>query len=89
MRESQPLPRVPMLVIAFLQGIFLYLLYRAFDQDLWPSESPLWSYPLFTVVLAVPVLLLLSMDHPLWGDFSVQPSNFVELRDNLARLPAG
>ena len=31
MQESQPLPRVPMLVIAFLQGIFLYLLYRAFD----------------------------------------------------------
>jgi hypothetical protein len=63
MQESpQPLPKTPMLVIAFLQGIFLYLLYRAFDQDLWPSESPLWSYPLFTVVLAVPVLLLLSID---------------------------
>jgi hypothetical protein len=62
MQESQPLPKIPMLVIAFLQGIFLYLLYRAFDQDLWPSESPLWSFPLFTVVLAVPFLLLLSID---------------------------
>jgi len=51
-----------MLVIAFLQGISLYLLYRAFDQDLWPSESPLWSYPLWTIVLSVPVLLLLSID---------------------------
>ena len=62
MQESQPLPKIPMLVIASLQGIFLYLLYRAFDQDLWPSESPLWSYPLWTTVLAVPVLLLLSID---------------------------
>jgi len=51
-----------MLVIASLQGIFLYLLYRAVDQEIWPSESPLWSYPLWTVVLAIPVLLLLSID---------------------------
>jgi len=62
MRESPPLPKIPMLAIAFVQGIALYLLYRAFDQELWPSESPLWSYPLFTVALAVPLLLLLSMD---------------------------
>ena len=62
MRESPPLPKIPMLVIASLQGIFLYLLYRASEQNTWPSESPLWSYPLWTVALAVPVLLLLSMD---------------------------
>ena len=62
MRESPPLPKVPMLVIAFLQGIFLYFLYRAFDENTWPSESPLWSYPLWTVALAVPLLLLLSID---------------------------
>lgn len=62
MRESPPLPKVTMLVIAFLQGIFLYALYRAFDEKIWPSESPLWSYPLWTVVLAVPLLLLLSID---------------------------
>ena len=62
MRESPTLPKVPMLGIAFLQGIFLYALYRAFDENTWPSESPLWSYPLWTVVLAVPLLLLLSID---------------------------
>lgn len=62
MRESPPLPKVTMLVIAFLQGILLYALYRAFDESTWPSESPLWSYPLWTVVLAVPLLLLLSID---------------------------
>jgi len=62
MRESPPLPKIPMLVIAFMQGIFLYVLYRAFDQNIWPSESPLWSYPLWTLALAVPLLLLLSID---------------------------
>ena len=62
MRESPPLPKIPMLVIAFLQGIFLYALYRAFDENTWPSESPLWSYPLWTIAVAVPLLLLLSID---------------------------
>ena len=62
MRESPPLPKMSMLVIASLQGIFLYVLYRAFDENTWPSESPLWSYPLWTIALAVPLLLLLSID---------------------------
>ena len=62
MRESPPLPKIPMLVISFLQGIFLYALYRAFDENTWPSESPLWSYPLWTTAVAVPLLLLLSLD---------------------------
>jgi len=62
MRELPPLPKIPMLVIASLQGIFLYVLYRAFDENTWPSESPLWSYPLWTIALAVPLLLLLSID---------------------------
>jgi hypothetical protein len=62
MREATPLPKIPMLVIAFLQGIFLYALYRAFDENTWPSESPLWSYPLWTIVVAIPLLLLLSID---------------------------
>jgi len=62
MRESPPLPKIPMLVISSLQGIFLYVLYRAFDENTWPSESPLWSYPLWTLALAVPLLLLLSID---------------------------
>jgi len=62
MRESPPLPKIPMLVISFLQGIFLYVLYRAFDENTWPSESPLWSYPLWTIAVAVPLLLLLSIN---------------------------
>jgi hypothetical protein len=52
-----------MLIIAVVQGILLFALYRAFDTNFWPSESPLWSYPLWTLAVAVPLLLLLSLNH--------------------------
>ncbi len=58
----QKLPKLPMLLISLVQGLFLYGLYHAFDTHTWPSESPLWSYPLWTIALAVPLLLLLSID---------------------------
>lgn len=58
----QRLLKVPMLIISFAQGLFLYGLYHAVDTHSWPSESPLWSYPLWTVALTVPLLLLLSID---------------------------
>ncbi len=50
-----------MLVIAVVQGILLFALYRAFDTDFWPSKDPLWSFPLWTLAIAVPLLLLLSL----------------------------
>lgn len=58
----QKLLKLPMLVISLVQGLFLYALYHAVENHSWPSESPLWSYPLWTVALAVPLLLLLSID---------------------------
>jgi hypothetical protein len=61
MSISSPLPKVQMLAISTLQGLLLYALYRAFDNGTWPSESPLWSYPMWTIATAVPVLLLLSL----------------------------
>ncbi len=61
MSISSPLPKVRMLVISTLQGLLLYGLYRAFDNNTWPSESPLWSYPMWTIAAAVPLLLLLSL----------------------------
>ncbi len=54
--------KLPMLLISALQGLALYGLYHAFDTDSWPSQSPVWSYPLWTISLAVPLLLLLSID---------------------------
>lgn len=57
-----PLPRVRLLAIAFVQGLVLFALYRAFEADVWPSGSPLWSYPLWTLAVAIPLLLLLTLD---------------------------
>ena len=59
--NDSSLPRAAMLIIAVVQGILLFALYRAFDTDFWPSKSPLWSYPLWTLATAVPLLLLLSI----------------------------
>ena len=54
-------PRSLLLGIAFLQGLCLLVLYRSVEFDYWPSESPVWAYPLWTLVIAVPLLLLLSI----------------------------
>jgi hypothetical protein len=62
MSEWSSLPKVPMLAIAVAQGLMLFALYRAFEAGAWPSESPLWSYPLWTLIAVMPLLLLLSLD---------------------------
>lgn len=58
MRE---MPKPLMLIIAAAQGLALYALYYAFDTKSWPSDSPVWSFPLWTLAFAVPLLLLLSL----------------------------
>lgn len=62
MPETSRLRPKLMLLIAVAQGIFLLLLRDAHDSGTWPAESPLWSFPLWTLSLAVPVLLLLSLE---------------------------
>lgn len=62
MPETSRLRPKLMLLVAVTQGILLMLLHEAHDSGSWPSESPLWSYPLWTLTLAVPVLLLLSLE---------------------------
>ncbi|HNP37822.1 MAG TPA: DUF4153 domain-containing protein [Woeseiaceae bacterium] len=62
MTDTPLLPRRLMLVIAAGQGLALLLLYKANETGAWPSEFPLWSYPLWTLALAVPVLLLLTLE---------------------------
>lgn len=62
MMNQNSLPRLPMLGIAFLQGLCLLVLYRSVESDFWPSESPVWAYPLWTLAIAVPLLLLLTID---------------------------
>lgn len=62
MTAPTSLPQKRMLLIAAAQGIALLCLKSAFESGYWPSESPLWSFPLWTLALAVPVLLLLSIE---------------------------
>jgi hypothetical protein len=62
MSDSTSLPKAAMLSIAVGQGLLLFALYKAFDAHVWPSESPLWWYPLWTLVVAIPILLLLSLE---------------------------
>jgi hypothetical protein len=55
------LPRSAMLAISFVQGLALLGLYRSIEDKFWPSEAPLWAFPLWTIAIAVPLLLLLSI----------------------------
>ena len=62
MTDATELPRKLMLLIAAVQGIALLFLYDAMESGTWPSASPLWNFPLWLVAVAVPVLLLLSLE---------------------------
>jgi hypothetical protein len=66
MMNTTALPRSTLLSIAFLQGLCLLVLYRSVELDFWPSESPVWAFPLWTLAIAVPLLLLLSIDRDNW-----------------------
>ncbi len=59
---ARELPRNLMLGIAFGQGIALFLLWRALDNQIWPSQTPAVNFPLWTFALAWPVLMLLSLE---------------------------
>lgn len=48
--------------IALAQGAALYLLTLAQINDAWPSGEPVWNLPLWTLAVAWPVLLHLSVD---------------------------
>ena len=60
--ESTPLPRPAMLLIAVTQGQILFGLYRSLENGTWPSESPLFSFPLWTLAVVLPLFLLLSLE---------------------------
>ena len=62
MSESPSLPKALLLSIALVQGLLLFALYKAFDLEVWPSQSPLWAYPLWTLAIAIPMLLLLALE---------------------------
>ncbi|MGB1424411.1 MAG: hypothetical protein ACPHF3_14585 [Pseudomonadales bacterium] len=54
--------RFLMLSASGLQGLGIYLLYRSFDEGLWPSQSPIWFYPVISLVLLLPAGFLLTVE---------------------------
>ena len=56
------LPRNLMLGLSFGQGLVLLFLWRALDGGTWPSQTPALNFPLWTLAVVWPGLLLLSLE---------------------------
>ena len=56
------LPRNRMLALSLVQGLVLLLLWRAMTEGMWPSQTPVVNFPLWTFTIAWPLLLLLSIE---------------------------
>ena len=52
-----------MLLISLAQGAVLLLLWRAGANGVWPSQTPVLNFPLWTLAVALPLLLLLGLEH--------------------------
>ncbi|MFL6675447.1 MAG: DUF4153 domain-containing protein [Massilia sp.] len=63
--ESLATPGVGLarLTAGLVQGLLLYLLYRADQERTWPATEPLWFAPLVMSALLVPVILAGSLGH--------------------------
>ena len=51
-----------MLLISLAQGLALFLLWRATENQVWPSQTPMANFPLWTIAVALPLLLLLGLE---------------------------
>ena len=51
-----------MLALSLAQGLVLLFLWRALDDGTWPGRTPMAAFPLWTVALAWPTLLLMSLE---------------------------
>ncbi|MXY04555.1 MAG: DUF4153 domain-containing protein [Gammaproteobacteria bacterium] len=61
-QAQPPLPSKLMLGIAFGQGIALLLLSLALANEAWPSQTPVINFPLWTLAIASPAMLLFCLD---------------------------
>jgi hypothetical protein len=59
---SANLPKRLMLIIALFQGLFLLVLYRIEKADLWLNTMPAITFPLWSIALLLPLMLLLSLN---------------------------
>lgn len=55
-------PRHLMLLLSFAQGVALLALWRALDNGVWPGDTPAINYPLWTLAIVWPGLLLLALE---------------------------
>ncbi len=51
-----------MLSISLSQGLVLFLLWRAAESEVWPSQTPVANFPLWTIAVGLPLLLLLGLE---------------------------
>ncbi len=61
--ETTTRPRLPvMLLISLAQGFALFLLWRAGENEVWPSQTPMANFPLWTIAVVLPLLLLFGLE---------------------------
>ncbi len=59
-------PTRALLWLSLLQGACLYHLYGAAQTERWPATSPVWHFPLWTLAVLAPLMLLLSVTRDNW-----------------------
>jgi len=59
-------PTRALLWLSLLQGACLYHLYGAVQTERWPATDPAWHFPLWTVAVLSPLMLLLSVTRDNW-----------------------
>lgn len=59
--NTKPASLYLLLSISFIQGLLLYYLHYTTENSLWPSETPALIYPLWTISILTPLILLLSL----------------------------
>lgn len=67
MTEENQTPQKLMILIALLQGLGLLYLHQAIELDFWPNNQPQWLFSFYSIVLALPVMLLLGLTHNNWA----------------------
>ena len=58
---ASPPPYTVLLTIAVIQGLALLALYQAYQYKVWPSQTPVFAYPLLAVTVLLPIGLQLAL----------------------------
>lgn len=71
------LPKRGLLAVSILQGFAYLWLYRRFEQELWPVNNPVASWPLLAALTFFPLLVLLSLTRARWQNCLLLAGGFV------------